>query len=219
MELSPSEKLKKFFATSKPTFFKKGDIVLRAGSTPRSAFYLSKGYIKDSSFSSDGREFTLFIFRPSDLFSYNWIFNELPNEHAFRAISDCTVYEKSRESLVEFLNANPNILFMISQMIAIRLRGLLKRIEIMAFGNASQRISSTFYILTERFGTSKENGITIPIALTQKDIAELTGLSRETASIEVKKLIDMNVLSRQSGLYIAKDINKLIKLGNISGTP
>lgn len=219
MELSPSEKLKKFFATSKPTFFKKGDIVLRAGSTPRSAFYLSKGYIKDSSCSSDGREFTLFIFRPSDLFSYNWIFNELPNEHAFRAISDCTVYEKSRESLVEFLNANPNILFMISQMIAIRLRGLLKRIEIMAFGNASQRISSTFYILTERFGTSKENGITIPIALTQKDIAELTGLSRETASIEVKKLIDMNVLSRQSGLYIAKDINKLIKLGNISGTP
>lgn len=209
MELTPSKKLRKFFANSKPTFYKKGDIVLRAGAAHSGAFFLKKGFVKDSCFSNDGREFTLFIFKSGDLFSYNWIFNELPNEHAFRAMSDCIIYEKKREELVEYLKANPDVLFRIGQKISVRLRGVLQRIESMAFGSASQRVISTIKLLAERFGTENSQGFTIPITFTQKDIAELIGISRETTSIEIKKLIDKGLLRRKKGHYIVTDLQKL----------
>jgi CRP-like cAMP-binding protein len=102
MNLTPSEKLKKFFVTSKPIFYKKGEVVLRVGETRLGAFYVKSGYVKDLSVSSDGRNFNLFIFEPGDLFSYNWIYNKTPNEHTFKAMTDCTAYEKAREELLQF---------------------------------------------------------------------------------------------------------------------
>ena len=214
MILTPSEKLKKFFATSRPSFYKKGEIVLRIGDARAGAFFIKKGYIKDSTVSSDGREFTLFVFKPNDIFSYNWIYNQLLNEHTFRAMTDSIVYEKSREGLLLFLEENPDVQFMITQNLTARMRGLMQRIEQMAFGTAAQKVSSIFQLLGERFGKQTEKGITIPIPLTQKDISELIALSRDTTSIEIKKLIDEKILARNSGIYTIRNPERLQKCNN-----
>lgn len=209
MNLTPSEKLKKLFVTSKPIFYKKGEVVLRVGETRLGAFYVKSGYVKDLSVSSDGRNFNLFIFEPGDLFSYNWIYNKTPNEHTFKAMTDCTAYEKAREELLQFLEQNPDVQFMISQKIVKRMNGLIQRMERMAFGTASQKVSSILSILAERFGKSTIRGVVIPLALTQQDLSELIGISRETTSIEIKKLLDGGVLSRHAGQYIVHNVEKL----------
>lgn len=209
MELLPSQKLKAFFASSRPIFYKKGDIVLRVGETKSAAFYLRNGYIKDSSFSKDGREFTLFIFKPGDIFSYNWIYNKVPNIHSFKAMTDCVVIEKTREELLSFLQENSDVQFMISQNIVSRLHGLMQRIENLAFGTAAQKVCSIFVILAERFGRESKKGIYISLALTQQDISELIGLTRETTSIEIKKLINKRLIVRTSQNYIVTNIKSL----------
>ena len=210
MNLTPSEKLKKFFVTSKPIFYKKGEVVLRVGETRLGAFYVKSGYVKDLSVSSDGRNFNLFIFEPGDLFSYNWIYNKTPNEHT----TDCTAYEKAREELLQFLEQNPDVQFMISQKIVKRMNGLIQRMERMAFGTASQKVSSILSILAERFGKSTIRGVVIPLALTQQDLSELIGISRETTSIEIKKLIDEKILARNSGIYTIRNPERLQKCNN-----
>lgn len=211
MEELPSQKLKKFFASSRPIFYKKGEVVLRIGETGSGAFYVRNGYIKDLSVSPDGREFILFIFKPGDLFSYNWIFNKVPNAHSFKAMSDCVVYEKTREGLLLFLEENPDVQFMISQNIVTRMRGLMQRMEHLAFGTASQKVSSIFAILAERFGKQVAKGVYIQLSLTQQDISELIGLSRETTSIEIKRLMDEGLLLRTSRNYIVKSTKLLNK--------
>lgn len=211
MEELPSQKLKKFFASSRPIFYKKGEIVLRIGETGSGAFYIKSGYIKDASVSPDGREFTLFIFKPGDLFSYNWIYNRIPNVHSFKAMTDCVVYEKTREGLLLFLEENPDVQFMISQNIVTRMRGLMQRMEHMAFGTASQKVCSIFSILADRFGKPTLKGVYISLALTQQDVAELIGLARETTSIEIKKLMDEGLILRTSRNYIVKSVKAINK--------
>ena len=210
MDTAPREKLSKFFATSRPSFYKRGDIVLRIGDARSGAFFIKKGYVKDSTVSVDGREFILFIFKPDDIFSYNWIYNEIPNVHSFKAMSDCIIYEKSREGLLLFLDENPDVQFMITQNLTARMRGLMNRMEYMAFGNAYQKVSSIFQVLSERFGRESNEGTTIPVRLTQRDIGELLGISRETANIEIKKLIDAKILHRSSGFYTVINGKKLL---------
>lgn len=214
MTLTPSEKLKTFFANSRPSFYKKGDIVLRIGDAKVGAFFVKKGYIKDSTVSSDGREFTLFIFQPNDIFSYNWIYNQHLNDHTFKAMTDSIVLEKSREGLLLFLEENPDVQFMITQNLTARLRGLMQRIEQMAFGTAAQKVNSLFQLLGERFGKETEKGIVIPIPFTQQDISELIALSRETTSIEIKKLIDEKILARNSGIYTIINSERLKDINN-----
>lgn len=212
---TPNELLKEFFATAKPSYFKKGDVVLRIGDARGGAYYLKKGYIKDSGVSADGREFILFIFQPTDVFSYNWIFNQTPNEHSFRAITDCIIYEKSREGFLLFLEQHPEIFLMITQRIVKRLNGLMQRMENLAFDNALKKVGSILCILGERFGKKTEKGIVIPIPLTQQDIANLIGLSRETTSIEIKRIIEMNLLTRSSGLYVITRLKDLQKISSL----
>ena len=216
MGLNPSEKMKRFFATSKSTNFKKGEIVLRAGDQRSAAFYLKRGYAKDSSMSLDGREFTLFIFKPEDIFSYSWIFNKTHNGHSFRAMTDCAIIEKNREAFLLFLEENPDVQFMIAQNISMRMRGLTQRMEQMAFGSATQKVASIMSILGERFGKEVDNKIVISLRLTQQDIAELIGISRETTSIEINKLTVENVLSHALGHYIINNPKLLLKYSRLS---
>jgi CRP/FNR family transcriptional regulator len=124
-------------------------------------------------------------------------------------MTDCVIYEKTREGLLLFLEQNPDVQFMITQRIAIRLRGLMQRMEHMAFGTASQKVSSILGILAERFGKETSKGLRILIPLTQQDIAELVGLSRETTSIEIKKLMDEGFVTRTSRYYRIVDLKKL----------
>ena len=100
-----------------------------------------------------------------------------------------------------FLTQNPDVLLMVTQSIAIRMRGLLQRVENIALGNATQKVGATFFLMADRFGKKGDKGITIPFVLTHQDVAEFIGISRETTSIEIKKLIDVGVLQKSSGSY------------------
>lgn len=211
--MAPDQKLKDFF-DSKPLFYKKGEIVLRSQDAPPGVYFLKKGFVKDSSVSSDGQEFTLFIFKPDDIFPYSWAFNQIPNRHDYVAITNCEVERRTRHDFLKFIEKNPDVLFMLTQWILIRLRGLLQRMEYLVFGNASQKVASMFVILSERFGKRK-NGIEIPIPLSHKDIADLVGITRETASIEIKKLIQKDYLSTSAKKYIVKQPKKLQEVSNL----
>ncbi len=217
MELTPSEKLKRFFVTATPTRFKRGETILRPGDQRSSAFYVKRGFVKDTALSHDGREFTLFIFKPEDIFSYTWIFNKVQNGHFFKAMNEAVVYEKNREALLLFLEKNPDVQFMIAQNITIRLGGLTQRMEQLAFGNATQKVASIMSILGERFGKQTEKGIQIPISLTQQDIAELIGIARETTSIELNRLMADEIIERVSGMYIIIRPQRLQKLSKLFG--
>lgn len=215
MQKDPQKTLQKFFLTGKKLVYKKGAVILRSDEFPSGVFYLHSGFIKDSSISSVGQEFTLFIFKPKDIFPYNWAFNKIPNEHSFTTMTDCIVFRVRRDDFLEFIDKNPEVLLMLMQKSLIRLNGVLRRLENMAFGNASKKIASIIVIMGERFGEKMPQGIKISLPIAHKDIAELVGITRETASIEIKKLQDMGIISRRSKSYIIKNKRLLLKLSSL----
>ena len=71
------------------------------------------------------------------------------------------------------------------------------------FSNASQRVKMLFVMLSEKYG-KKENGmVLLDLKLTHQDIAEMTGLTRET----VTRIIDK--WKKDKEIIILKD--KLIR--------
>lgn len=212
----PQIKLEQFFSKNKPLFYKKGNTVVRPEDTPQGIYYLKKGYIKDSSVSREGQEFTLFIFKPGDIFPYRWAFADLPIEHSFSAMTDCIAIRRNRDQFIKFVNENPDVLFLITQKLLIRLRGVLQRLEHMAFGNARKKVASIFVILGDRFGDKEDGQIKIDIPLSHKDIAELVGVTRETASIEIKKLEKEDLIKRTSRRYIIKRPRKLTEESHLA---
>lgn len=197
-------KLENFFSQFKYIHYKKGETIVRPGEVPQGVYYLKKGYAKAYSTSREGKELTIIIFKPEDIFPYSWAISGIENKYYYEAMTPVEVRRVSKEELLKFINDNSDIVFTLTNRIVIRMMGLAQRMEHLAFGNAYTKVASILLICAQRFGEKKNGGIEIEVPLTHKDIAALLGVARETVSVELKKL-------ERKGLVEIKNRHLIVK--------
>ena len=211
MSVNAIGKLNNFFSKFKKYHYKKGEVILRGGDSPQGVYFIDKGYVKDYSISKEGEELMLILFKPEDFFPMQWVFNNKPNDHYFEAMTAVELWRCPKEDFIAFIEANPEIFFELTSHIVLRLGGIMQRMEYLAFGNAYQKVASIIMICAERFGEKEGTTIIIQVPLTHRDIANFLGLTRETASIEIKKLERKNLITYRGRHLVVKDISGLKK--------
>ena len=209
MEQKPVDKLGEFFYQFRQFHYKKGEVIIRPDGPPSGVFYLARGYVRLYALSESGQELDLIIFKPGDFFPMIWAFNDVNLTQYCEAMTAVEVTRCSKEEFKTFLQNNPQALWEVTSNILIRLRGLLERMEYMVFGNAYQKVASILVICAERFGIKQRNEILIRVPLTHKDIANLIGLTRETTSVELKKLERSGIISKKGGQFRIRNLEKL----------
>jgi len=217
MSIVAAQKLSNFFSKFKQYYYKKGETILRGGDTPQGVYFIDKGYVRDYSISKEGKELTLIIFKPGDFFPITWVLNDSPNSHYFEAMSAVDLWRCPKEDFIAFIEANPEVFFELTSRIVLRLGGIMQRMEYLAFGNAYEKVASIVLILAERFGKKEGKNIIIQVPLVHRDIAELLGVTRETASIELKKLEKKRIIAYRNKFVIIKDHNRLKEESLLSG--
>lgn len=191
----------------------KHQVVVSAKPLSGEIYFLRKGYIKSYSVSSDGRQFSTIIQKPGDVFPIGAIvFDNLPNHFYFETLTRCTIYKCPKVSFLAFIRSSmEDVWFLLERSIA-RYLGVTYRLEHMALGNARSRVANILLICATRFGyTTRANGTVIDVPLTHSEIASLTGLTRETVSIELKRLKDLKIIDKRYGKYTIRDLERLEK--------
>lgn len=210
--LTPSEKLYKFFSQFGSRSYKKGETFLRAGDSPQGVFFIKKGFARIYSISSEGKELTLVIYKAGEFFPVVWTFTSKPSIYFYQALSDSEMVRAPREKFVKFVKENPEISEEVLLGVIERFQNALKRMQYLAFGNVSSRLASVLLIYANRFGTKKENGqIQIQIPFTHNDVAHIAGVARETVSIELKHFFDKGIIDHAGRFILIKNKNKLVK--------
>lgn len=199
------EKLEKFFSQFKTIHYKKGEVIIRPGDIPPGVYLLKKGYVKLYSISSEGKELTLIIFKADDFFPITWAINGTPNTQYLEAMTAIEAWRAPKLEFLEFLKNNSDSFFELTSRMLIRLRGLMQRMEYLAFGNAYAKVASILLICAERFGEKEGENIVIKVPLTHNDIATLLGITRETASIEIKKLERKGLIAYHGRSVVVED--------------
>lgn len=202
--------LENFFKTYNFLSFKKGETIINAEESPVGVYFLKKGYARLNSISPDGQELTLNIFKPGSYFSMMWAIAEIPNNYYFQAMTDIEVYQAPKDPTIEFLKENPEILFELTSRILVGLAGTLGTMESLLFGKANNKIASVLLTCVKRFGKKTENGQSlINLPLTHQDIANLAGLTRETTSLEMEKLVSKGLIDNRHKSIIIRDYERL----------
>ncbi len=210
MDKGFNTKLNKYFSKHKKILLKRGNTIIRAGEEPSGAFFLKKGYVKMSYIFESGVEIIFNIFKPGSLFPIIWAVGGVDNSYDYQAMTDIEVFKSTKSEVIKLLDKNPDILFSLTKRILIGFDGLLVNIRHILFGNSLVRVSSAIYIMVKRFGGRMAEGkYLIKIKLTHQDIASLSGITRETASIAIKKLERSGILTKKKGYLLVNDIKKL----------
>lgn len=207
-----------FFSRFKRIHFKKGEIILRTGDIPRGVFFLEKGYARLYSVSSEGEELTLIIYKPGEIFPLITAFQpDRSIPYFLEAFTEAQMISVPISIFTRLFKENPDILLDISVEIMKRLDRILRRLEYAVFGNAHQKVASTILLANEAFGKKAGREFIIEVPLTHKNIANIVGLTRETASIEIKKLERKSIVTYRGRHLIIKNMEKLKEESLLSG--
>ena len=216
MEKTFLHELDLFFKKFRPLHYRRGEIIFRAGDQPPGIFCLKSGYVKVYSFSKNGEELTLIIFSRGDIFPVSWAINNAPSDYFVESMTEAELWRVKKEQFLEFVKDKPEILFELTRRMLVRFLGLMRRMEHLVFGNAHSKVASILLICAERFGKKIEGNVVIDVPLTHNDIATLVGMTRETVSIEIKKLQDQGLVEYKGRLVVIKSLIKLRRLSLLS---
>lgn len=208
--------LENFFSSFSSQNFKKDQIILRPDDSLDNIFYIKSGYVRQYAVSNDGDEFTLNIFRPGSYFAIALSFDQDINNHFFETITDVEVYKAPKKDVLSFIKKNPEILFNLFTRISSGMSALTLRMESLVFGTARARVAATLYLNAKRFGQKNSSDITIDFPLTHLQIANMTGVTRETVSIEMMNLKKEGIITYQGQKVTVFDMVKLNRASSLS---
>ncbi|CAN5195973.1 Crp/Fnr family transcriptional regulator [soil metagenome] len=201
--------LDSFFKNHKLLTYKKRNIIPSTNDGPLSVFYIKSGYIRVYRISEQGEELTLNILKPRDIFPLTYGISHKPNSYYLEALTSLEIWRAPQEVFVEYIKSDTQLYQELTNRIIVRFDGLLTRMEYLVFSNAYTKVVSTLLVCAKRFGEERGNEVVIKVPLTHKDIATLIGITRETTSLEMKRLEKQGYLGKSGRNIVLKNITQL----------
>lgn len=211
MNLRSVRELSSFFAQYNSVRYKRGETIIHGGEDPAGVYFLKSGYVRLVATSLEGKELTLMLYGPGDIFPIVWAFMESPTIYDFQAFSDVELKRCPKDHFLALQIQNKATVMNCMKDIIKRYDQSLSRLETMAFGTMYEKTVGLFEVLASQVGREVKNQIIIQVHLTHKDIASFLGTTRETASVQISKLKKKGILAQHGNVFIIKDIDKLQK--------
>lgn len=145
-------------------------------------YFITSGRIRLYQLSPEGKEITLAILQPGDIFGEMETLGKSRREAFAESMDECYVCKIDKKPFEKLLQEKPKIALKLIQVMARRFQQAQSQIEDMAFRDVTGRLSKLILKLMEEFGEKTARGIKINIKLTHRDIGNMIGVSRETTT-------------------------------------
>jgi CRP/FNR family transcriptional regulator, cyclic AMP receptor protein len=165
-----------------PVDFPRGHVIFAEGEQGDRLYIIANGKVKIGRKSPDGRENLLAVFGPSDMFGELSIFDPGPRTSSATTITEVRAYSMDRSALKEWIGKRPDIAEQLLRVIARRLRRTNNSLADLIFTDVPGRVAKALLQLARQFGSQESGLLRVTHDLTQEEIAQLVGASRETVN-------------------------------------
>jgi len=140
------------------------------------------GKVKMCCHSADGREQLLAIRGPGDILGAVSVLDPGPRTATAMALTDVCTAVVDSETLQAWMDQRPQIAQQLLRFMAGRLRAANRHLLDVVFDDVPSRVAKELLHLAQRFGTPRGGGWQVTHDLTQTEIAQLVGATRETVN-------------------------------------
>jgi len=167
---------------------KKKEIIYFPEEPSNTIYILKEGKIKISRLSEDGRETTLDLLGPGEIFGESAILGQETHGNTAVVVEDAMICAINKDMFKELMEMSPQLNISISKFIGFRLRRIESHIEDLVFKNAEERIIAFLKRYTKNFGKELVDRNTVRPFLTHQEIADLTATARQTVNTVLNQL-------------------------------
>ena len=171
------------------TTLRRGETLFDEGDLGDRLYIVTEGKVKLGHTSNDGRESLLAVLGPGEI------------------LGELTLFDPG----MEIVEANPTLAKHMLRALAQRLRRTNESLSDLVFSDVPGRVAKALLDLADRFGTATDKGIHVPHDLTQEELAQLVGASRETVNKSLADFVSRGWIRLEGRAVTLLDVDRLAR--------
>ena len=193
-----------------PGIYKKDDYIYFQDQSSENIYMVSSGRVKIGTYGDDGKEIVKAILTRGEVFGELALAGEEKRQDFAQSMdNDTHVCSMTINDLQNLMLDNKELSFKILKIVGFRLRKMERKIESLVFKDARTRIVDFLKETAEEKGQKVGFEVMIKSHLTHKDIASLTGTSRQTVTTVMNELREKNLINFDRRRILIRDLEKL----------
>lgn len=193
--------------------YKKDEIIFFEGEKGNYIYIIKKGKVKMLKMNQNGDEQILNIFKKNDILAEVIIFDKENYPATAISLSNIEVFAINSNKLSKIFLNHPQITVKIMKEMSLRLRKAQQNIRDFGLKDSKSRLASLLYHLAEKHGNEGgKNKVAISLFLTQKELANMIGTTRETVSRTLKNIEKKGIITTSRKKIVVNEMENLKKL-------
>lgn len=176
-------------------FYKKHQIIFHEDAPCQGFYIMRSGRAKLIKSTSAGRQVILKLVNPGGFIGEHAVFENISYAFTAEAMEDSEICFINKEDFFEILKGKPEIALKIMSILSGELRAARTQVIDMALKNAEERMAGLLMNLAKEYGKSKNDGIVLGLSLTRGELAEMIGVSQETAIRIISRFRDVGLIN------------------------
>ena len=160
----------------------RGQALFHEGDRDDRLYVVVSGKIKLGRSGSAGRENLIAVLGPGQMFGELSLFDPGPRSSTATAVTPAEIRCLEHDELMKWLEGHPEVARALLAQLAGRLRRANDVVADLVFSDVPGRVAKALLDLASRFGEDTGDGVNVHHDLTQEELAQLVGASRETVN-------------------------------------
>lgn len=189
--------------------FGRKSMLARVGDPANELYLLEQGRVRLFSRSPQGRNLTLSVVEPGDIFGEQVLF---PNQRWVsdaQALSDGALYAIPRHQLEPLLEQDPSLVLRVMENLGQRLQAVERRLGDLVFKSVPERLAALLLDLVGPRAVQGEGPTPVPNRYTHLQLAEMINTHRETVTKVFNRFRDDRLLDFDRRGIVLLDMERL----------
>ena len=204
-----SEAFEQLSRYAKHTMLKRGATIFSKGDPGNSLYAVITGTVKISISSPDGRNAILNLIGAGELFGEMAVLDGQDRSADATANTNCEIYVIDRRDFLPFVRSQPALSMKFIELLCARIRWTSDQVEQVILQDLPGRVASALLGLTEKRKLEPESRT---IAITQQEISEMVGMTRESINKQLRAWAARNWVRLEHGAIVVLDAASLREL-------
>jgi CRP/FNR family transcriptional regulator len=189
----------------------RGQILIYEGDVIDNIYLLISGYVKVSNIHSSGAQRTIIVYAPQESFPLtSFLSGRGIARYFYECMTDVELKVMPQKDFQERIKGDLELGEELISYASRMSEQFVERIETLSAQSARQKVAALLKYLADKTGQVQNGKTRLNLPLTSQEIADMCGLTRETASMQLQRLKKEGVVSGRRNLTI--DDTKLAKL-------
>jgi CRP/FNR family transcriptional regulator, cyclic AMP receptor protein len=184
-------------------------VLFRKGDPGTHMVVVVRGRVKVCTHSEDGKELVLNLINPGEVVGEIALLDGADRTADAVTLVDSDLLILERRDFIPFLKRHPDACMRLLAVLCERVRKTSELLEEALFLEGSSRLAKRLVHLAEVFGKPVPGGIKIDIALSQQQLGNMVGMSRESMNKQLKQWRQDDLIRIEDGRYVLTNLDAL----------